>query len=396
MAINFNIQIARAIGQVNDESLTLVVFQNARGFTTPTRVNTLAELTAGATTPTTIAQARELYVAEYLLRTGVNLLCYSTATAESIAAGDITAIEDVETLNYKMVLVPYKLVTDDTFDSVALLEAFVATEDVQLFLDIDPTESIATTNAIEALVDAIKADLTALSARSAKIELFYNFGLATFETNFPIANSNFPTEFVAGFYGVPASALAVARKASFLNSGTPWLPVAGQTYGAIPEVTTLNVKLSTAQKEALQAEGVNVLHTKVGLGNLLVSQNTLATEEVLTRSHVVTEALYIKRRLTTIAEGLLYLPNNLKTWTSFELKAKDLFGKIEAADGIEEYAVSVGLGQTMTPQDITDGKFIASVSFLPVRVIEEITFNIIIQETANQYDVDITTNGGDL
>lgn len=396
MAINFNIQIARAIGQVNDESLTLLVFQNARGFTAPTRVNTLAELVAGATTPTTIAQARELYVAEYLLRAGVNLLCYSTATAETIAAGDITAIEDVETLNYKMVLAPYKLITDDTFNSAALLEAFVATKDVQLFLDIDPAESIADASTIEALVDAIKGDLTSRSARSAKIELFYNFGLATFETSFPLNGSNFPTEFVSGFYGIPASALAVARKASFLNGGTPWFPVAGQTYGAIPEVTTLNVKLSTAQKEALQAEGVNVLHTKVGLGNLLVSQNTLATEEALTRSHVVTEALYIKRRLKAIAEGLLYLPNNLKTWTSFELKAKDLFTKIQAADGIEQYSVSAGLGQTMTQQNINDGKFIASVSFLPIRVIEEITFNIIIQETANQYDVDVTTNGGDL
>jgi hypothetical protein len=67
-----------------------------------------------------------------------------------------------------------------------------------------------------------------------------------------------------------------------------------------------------------------------------------------------------------------------------------------AADGIEEYSVSAGLGKTMTQQNVVDGKFVASVSFLPIRVIEEITFNITIQETLSQFEVIIEENGGDL
>lgn len=390
MAINFNIQVARAVPQVNNESVTLVIFRNARGFTTPTRVNTLAELYADATAPTTIAQVRELYVAEYLLRAGVNLLCLSTATVDEIAQADIDKL-DLALVDFKLVVVPYYLIDLDTYNTGEpyLLEDFVKDNDVQLFLDLDP--DMTGVNAA-----TIVNEFNTLVGATSKVELFYNFGLATFNSNYTVAANNFPLDFDTNFYGVPASALVVARKAQFLNAGTPWLPVAGQTYGAITEVTKLYKTLKTTEKALFQAADVNVLHSKVGLGNLMVSQNTLANDTVLVRSHVVTEALYIKRRLMTIAENLKFLPNNLKTWTSFELKAADLFEKLLAADGVEEYNVAAGLGKTMTQQNITDGKFIASVSFLPIRVIEEITFNITIQETLSQFEVIIEENGGDL
>lgn len=390
MAINFNIQVARAVPQVNNESVTLVIFRNARGFTTPTRVNTLTELYADATAPTTIAQVRELYVAEYLLRAGVNLLCLSTATVDEITQADIDEL-DLAVVDFKLVVVPYYLIDLDTYntDEPYLLEDFIKDNDVQLFLDLDP--DMTGVNAA-----TIINEFNTLVGATSKIELFYNFGLATFNSNYVVAANDFPLDFDTDFYGVPASALVVARKAQFLNDGTPWLPVAGQTYGAVTEVTKLYKTLKTTEKALFQAADVNVLHSKVGLGNLMVSQNTLANDTVLVRSHVVTEALYIKRRLTAIAENLKFLPNNLKTWTSFELKAADLFEKLLAADGVEEYNVSAGLGKTMTQQDIIDGKFVASVSFLPIRVIEEITFNITIQETLSQFEVIIEENGGDL
>ena len=390
MAINFNIQVARAVPQVNNESTTLVIFRNARGFTQPTRVNTLAELYADATTPTTILQVRELYVAEYLLRAGVNLLCLSTEAVDVIAQVDIDKL-DLALVDFKLAVVPYYLIDLDTYDTGEpyVLEAFVKENDVQLFLDLDPEMS-----AVNAAT--IISEFNTLVGATSKIELFYNAGLATFTSNYTIANNDFPLDFDTDFYGVPASALVVARKVQFLNAGTPWLPVAGQTYGAITEVNKLYKTLKTTEKAAFQAANINVLHSKVGLGNLMVSQNTLANDEVLVRSHVVTEALYIKRRLTAIAENLKFLPNNLKTWTSFELKAADLFEKLLAADGIEEYSVSAGLGKTMTQQNVVDGKFVASVSFLPIRVIEEITFNITIQETLSQFEVIIEENGGDL
>ena len=65
-----------------------------------------------------------------------------------------------------------------------------------------------------------------------------------------------------------------------------------------------------------------------------------------------------------------------------------------ASEGIEDYHVEVGLGITMTEEDIQNGLFKAFVSFLPVRVIEDIAFNVVIQVEEDSYDV--TLVGGDL
>jgi len=394
MAININVQVARSVPRINEDGLTLVIFKNARklaGVTdTIVSVNTLQDLYTNfgdSTDISTLAVAKELYVAEYLVRAGVNLLCYSTATVGSIASADITNIEDVEVLGYKMILSPYNFLDDDS-NQEALLLSFAKDNDVQLFMDLDPD------------IEASDAEdvITALGTTvSPKLELFVNSGLPNFTSQY---SNTLPSDFDASdnFFGIPASAVVVARKASVLKSETPWLPVAGETYGLVNEFTKIYRRLSTKQKNDLQALNLNVLFTKTGIGNLLVSQNTLAdstnSANPLIRSHVVTSALYIKRILRREAERLLFAPNNIKTWNQFSLKATSLFNRLVELDGIEDFSVQIGRGITMTAQDIADGKLKVVVTFLPVRVIEEITFNIVIQETEDAYVVEF--EGGDL
>jgi len=394
MAININVQVARSVARENNEGLTLVVFQNARraaGVTdTIVQLNTLNDLYTKLEAPQDDASAFELYVAEYLLRADVNLLAYTTGTVGDIDSDDIDAISDLEVLNYKMLVAPYLFVDTATPSDgpAALLMDFAKDNDVQLFLDLDPN---LTTTEATTLTDNFSSSL------SPKLELYINSGLPTFTSNY---TTLIPSDFddANSFYGIPSSAVAVAKKARLLLSGTPWLPIAGEVYGLVSEFTALYRALSTAEKTAFQAENFNVLFTKVGVGNLFVSQNTMVDTSVLSnplrRSHVVTEALYIKRLLRREAERLLYAPNNIKTWNQFALKARSLFKKLLDLEGIEDFSVQVGRGVTMTNQDITDGKFKAVVTFLPIRVIEDITFNIVIQENEDAYVVDF--EGGDL
>ena len=396
MAININVQIARAIAQENLDGLTLVIFKNARKQSGVTEslvsVKQLSDLTDNFEEPTTIAEARELHTAEYLVRAGVNLLCYSTAAVGTIGTADITAFGDVELFGYKLIVAPYVYLTAANTESNLL--SFAKENDVQLFLDLDP----------EVTVSGVGAIVTALGVNvSAKLEVFANGGLPNFRSAF----SDIPTEFLDSsildeeddpiapeerYYGILASAAAVARKARLLLLAKPWLPVAGETNGIVNEFAQLYRKLTTLEKEALQSNNINVLITKVGVGNVFVSQNTMfpsdTPSDALIRSHVVTETLYIKRLLKKEAEKLKFAPNNLKTWNSFSLKTQKLFKQILDDDGIEDFSIQVGLGITMTAQDIAEGKFKAVVTFLPIRVIEEITFNIILQEQEESYVID--------
>ena len=401
MAININVQVARSIPRLNEGGLTLAIFKTARANSLNTEevveLNTLQDLydsfeefeAVDPQDPTQQEEALirqsqyELNVAEYLIRAGVNLLGYATQTVGTIGSADIDEIKDVDGLNYKMVVAPYTFISGSTDE--ALLTSFVKDNDVQLFMDLNPTLT----------VPQIEALIAALNNKSPKLELFFNTGYPNFSSNFDIPGDFDEAE---GFFGIPASAAAVTRKASVLQSETPWLPIAGETYGVVTEFNKLFVRLTTAQKEALQALNINVLFTKTGVGNIFVSQNTMAiassASDPLLRSHVVTEALYIKRILKRVAEQLLFAPNNIKTWNQFSLKASSLFENLVDREGVEQFDIRVGRGISMDDQDIAEGRFKAIVNFLPVRVIESITFNLVVQETENAFVVSF--EGGDL
>jgi hypothetical protein len=106
----------------------------------------------------------------------------------------------------------------------------------------------------------------------------------------------------------------------------------------------------------------------------MYSSDTATSIHPFYRSHVITEALWIKRQLIRIAESMLFQPNNRKSWDTVSLRMKSLFGTILNSDGIENYQVYIGKDITMTESDIANGIMKAAVSYLPIRVIESVEF----------------------
>jgi hypothetical protein len=400
--------VNRTVPFVNDRGLTLVIFKHAlldAGRGEIVRVDSVDELyeafgTAhGSSGTVSVEEFAELYSAEYLLKSGVSLLCYSILSdAGTLAAGDITNIEDQQEYDYKMVVIPYDFVSYDSDTTTTtfpeLLVEMVATNsdiNAQLFLDLDPDTSSGD-------VSTIKGDISDFP--SSKVELFINSGFTEATSKFAVPATVSLTEYSEGvdFYGIPASLAAVARKASALMSKIPWEPVAGEQNGLVPEFISLYSRIFTADKEAFQLENVNVLLNRKGVGNLFVSQNTMGDDSdssnPLIRSHIVTQALYVKRRLQKIADSFHSQPNNRASWDSISLSIKAMFSRMVDMGGVDSYNVQVGLGTTMTEDDIADGLLIVNISYLPVRVIEDITFNIIIKERAGISQ--LNTTGGDL
>lgn len=406
MAININVSVARSVPRINDKSKTLVIFRYARQIvddspeasSEPIEITSLQELydNFGGLTepaePASLTEEKELYVAEYLIRAGVNLLCYAQDTpGADIAAVDITNIGDIENLDYKMILVPYAFVDDDTTYFDELLD-FVKDNDVQLFLDLEPfIEDVAA----DAAIGAMQSQL------SSKVEMCINSGIPSFASNYELIPTDFKItdegayDEAEDFVGVPASAALVARKAALLNSDKPWLPVAGEEYGIVGEFVKLFRKIKKVEKENFQATNVNVLLTKIGIGNIFVSQNTMygvpetdaEARNPLLRSHVVTEVLWIKRALSRISEATKFAPNIPKTWNMFDLSVSSMLDRLLEMDGIEAYSVDIGRGITMTEEDIANGLIKATIKILPVRVVEGITIDLVIQEQSDSFDI---------
>lgn len=216
--------------------------------------------------------------------------------------------------------------------------------------------------------------------------------------NFYSKVTGLPTFGTQGFVGVPASAIAAARKAKLLRDKRPFIPVAGKDNGAVTEITILYKKLSTFEKEELQANNINVLTTKLGLGPLFVSQNTMAPSddprEPLRRSHAVTLALWFKREVVKAAYEFEHTPNNAKSWALLELKLRKLFDDIYESDGLEERA-EILLGRaTTSADDIKAGKLNIIINFIPVNVLREININLNVIGIGETNTIEAVVGGG--
>ena len=428
--ITINTGVVREVNQVNDEGLVLVVFKNARKgswssdstplFTpesgkTLTRINTLDELKAnfgpaadGADEGSTISSAdfvdaelRELYVSEYLLRGGVNLYVLTTDVVGTLDADDLTLAEDIDELGYKFILSPYNFVNAAQAYSDAALITFVNgidaegnKRDVQLFIDINQATQILAPN--DNIISAEKMEIIrGYGLKNAKIEFYYGSDIMDYSSEY-ISDTTLDYASATGFVGIPASAISVIRKVGFIKAGTPWLPVAGETTGVIPEATGLINKVTVTQKKILQSKNINVLYFKQGVGVLFVSQNTAFDKDAeagnpLFRSHVVTQALELKRFMKRQAESLLFLPNIQKTWDKWQLNMTSVFSDIQGSDGVEDFTILTGR-KYMSSLDIQNGIFKGYISYYPIHLIENVELSILIQQSQNL--VDVAINGG--
>jgi len=401
MAIIVNVQTERAVPQVNDEGLALVILRNAvpksptvEGDIVKIDAYDVSALDAILTTPATgdnlLAEAQEIYALEYLINRGVSVLVYFVENRRAFTlADDIPNIVDVTELGYKFIVSPFSYVAAD--DDEDVLTAFVANtkvteavaydsvRDIQLFLDLTPLAA-ATDIPLITLVDA-----------SPKIELFINSGFTSEGSRFT-SIIDFGADNESLFKGIPASLAALVRKVKLMKEAKPWIPVAGERNGKIAEFTSLERDLTTVEKELFQAGYVNVLISRVGIGPLFVSQNTQygVADDTLMRSHAVTTALAVKRYLITSGLSTEFLPNNQKTWDNLQLQLEAYLSDMKQSEGITTYVVSIGKGITMTAEEIEAGILKIAVSFNPISVVKKVTFNVTISETNNIYNVNVT------
>jgi len=434
MNIRINVNVEQLVPQVLEDGLILVLFREAElvdnTVEEPIRVNSVAELKEQFKLPEVselpeepteddldehmedVNKQRkafnELYSAEYLLRTGANILCFKVS--DTITEDEIEAIEDIENLNYRLIVVPSENIEEPN-DKLDLLLDFVKDSDVQLYLNLDlgvDAEAVKLYKEGKEAVPAVPGGegeegtpaVPAVEGKAGKlsknVELFKNFGLPRFPSTFPMDIDTNDFDLEKGFLGIPTAIAVAARKSKLLNLKQSWIPVAGEQNGLVNEFFKLAEKITRKEKENLQAENVNVLISKMGVGNILVSQNTMLDLSVdnpknpFYRSHVVTSALMIKRELNRIANSASYRPNTSNTWESLRLKMKSFFANLVSKEAVEEFEILVGLGITMTEEDVENGLLKVKVRYLPIRVIEAIEFNIVIQQQTGSIDIDFT------
>ena len=119
---------------------------------------------------------------------------------------------------------------------------------------------------------------------------------------------------------------------------------------------------------------------------MVFGQKTLqVTPSALDRINVRRLMIFVKKRISQIASGLLFDPNVQQTWLRFTSQVNPFLANVQTNFGLTDYKVV--LDDTTTPPDLIDRNIMYARIFLkPARAIEFIAIDFNITRTGAAFD----------
>ena len=191
---------------------------------------------------------------------------------------------------------------------------------------------------------------------------------------------------------VPPSVAAIGAMAASQKATAPWFAPAGFNRGGLsrlggpngPQVVGVAETLNKANRDKLYETGINPI-ARFGDNIVIFGQKTLqATPSALDRINVRRLMIFIKKRIGTIAENILFDQNIPTTWRRFTAAAERVLNQVKAGGGITEYKLI--LDNTTTTPDLVDRNILyAKVLIKPARSIEFIAVDFVITRSGVQF-----------
>ena len=152
----------------------------------------------------------------------------------------------------------------------------------------------------------------------------------------------------------------------------PWFPPGGMNRGQIKNVVKLKNPPTAAQANALYTNKINPVLSFPGEGVILFGNKTgAASSSMLSKIEVSSLFIYLKKKLGSIARGVLFEHNTPSSRQSFINQATAILESVKAKSGISEYTIRCD--STNNPAEvISAGNFVASIFVKPARSIESL------------------------
>ena len=197
---------------------------------------------------------------------------------------------------------------------------------------------------------------------------------------------------------VPPSVVAVGTFASSEAKSQLWFAPAGFNRGGLREKDTRNkftagfkvmntaINLTSKQRDDLYEVNINPIANFVNEGIVVFGQKTLQiTPSALDRINVRRLLIYIKKRISIIASGILFDANVDVTWARFKGQAETLLSTVKSGLGLQDYKIV--LDNTTTTDDLIDRNVLYAKIFLkPTRAIEFIAVDFVITRTGASFN----------
>jgi len=191
---------------------------------------------------------------------------------------------------------------------------------------------------------------------------------------------------------VPPSVIAIGTFASAEARDELWFAPAGFTRGGLSAgaggwgVLSTTERLRKIDRDDLYETNINPIATFPSEGIVVFGQKTLqVTPSALDRINVRRLMIFLKKRVSRIASGILFDQNVQTTWTRFKTEVDKFLGSVQARLGLTEFRVV--LDETTTTPDLVDRNILYAKIFLkPARSIEFIAIDFFITRTGASFD----------
>lgn len=185
----------------------------------------------------------------------------------------------------------------------------------------------------------------------------------------------------AGEVVVPASMAAMFVHAAAAAT-SPWTSPAGFSASyAIPRATGAIVNLTSNQaallyEPATNIPAVNPIIYDSEFGFVIDGQKTGDIDGSLTRSLAIAKLVRaVETKTNSISKKFQYRPNTETTWDAWKLEMITYLNNVIALAGIDSFQVFMGRN-TMTQEEIAEGKLIGIIKIVPVFAVESILITI--------------------
>jgi hypothetical protein len=191
---------------------------------------------------------------------------------------------------------------------------------------------------------------------------------------------------------VPPSVVAIGTFASSEARAELWFAPAGFTRGGLStgaggfSVLSCTERLRREDRDDLYTANINPIATFPSEGIVVFGQKTLqVTPSALDRINVRRLMIFLKKRVSRIASGILFDQNVQTTWTRFKSEVDKFLGSVQARLGLTEFRVI--LDESTTTPDLVDRNILYAKIFLkPARAIEFIAIDFFITRTGASFD----------
>jgi|13_taG_2_1085334.scaffolds.fasta_scaffold00007_65 hypothetical protein len=184
---------------------------------------------------------------------------------------------------------------------------------------------------------------------------------------------------------VPSSAVALGALARTDANQSPWFAPAGFSRGALPNVTSLDVRLNAADRDTLYEARINPIANFPNNQFVIFGQKTTQiARTALDRVNVRRLMINIKRRIQKVAQGLLFEQNDAATRNRFISRTSSILADVRVRQGIEDFRVIMD-DTNNSAEDVDNNRLNGRIVVVPTRAVEFIAMDFVITNSGVEF-----------